>query len=117
MPKKRVMLVDFPTALRFVRVLLANSGYEVMSSEGGSEAIQSIKAEKPDVVLTHLKSGLLENPVSFGQLTGLGTPVIACGIDSSTADDALQQGARCFIVEPFNFDELLAQIRKATSQD
>lgn len=49
---KRIMIVDDePDTVDLVKLVLETEGYEILAAYSGSEALEKIKTEKPDMVL------------------------------------------------------------------
>ena len=63
MNSKRILVVDDQaTVLRVLRLSLEKAGYEVETAPNGREALQKIKANPPDALITDI-----EMPVMDGQ--------------------------------------------------
>jgi DNA-binding response OmpR family regulator len=53
MSANRIQIVDdSPTQLEALRALLADAGYEVLTARSGQEALERLRSELPDLVLT-----------------------------------------------------------------
>jgi len=96
---------------------LAMEGYEVLSATSGSEALQRIGNDHPDLVLLDL---LIPPPDGMAVIRaakrdrGMSTiPLVVMTVkrDVKTKIEALKTGADDFIVKPFHFDELDAVMR------
>jgi two-component system cell cycle response regulator len=96
---------------------LAMEGYEVISATSGSEALQRIGNDHPDLVLLDL---LIPPPDGMAVIRaakrdrGMSTiPLVVMTVkrDVKTKIEALKTGADDFIVKPFHFDELDAVMR------
>jgi len=93
------------------------SSYQVLVAHGGQEALDILKDQPVDVVVTDLRMpdvdgmGVLENamklptPPQVLVLTAFGTV--------ESAVDALQKGAFTYLTKPVNLNELRAQVTKA----
>jgi two-component system sensor histidine kinase ChiS len=52
MSAKKILIVDdSKVVLRALSMLLQNSGYFVITAEGGSDAVSSVRHERPDLIL------------------------------------------------------------------
>ena len=102
---------DEPVILRIVSVNLTLSGYDVLTTTSGEEALRLVESEKPDIMLLDV---LLKNMSGLNVLSRLRTfssiPVIVfTGLDDAI-DTALQKGANDYITKPFKSEDLIAKI-------
>ncbi len=52
MPSARILAVDdSPTILEMIKTILASGGYEVLTAVDGAEALETARAESPDLIL------------------------------------------------------------------
>jgi PAS domain S-box-containing protein len=117
-PSARVLIADDNADMReYLARLLGGAGYEVTSVNDGRQALDAIRAQVPDLVVSD---------VMMPQLDGLGL-VAALRNDSRTAAipvlllsaragqeasiEGLQAGADDYLVKPFAAAELLARVR------
>ncbi len=101
-----------------LEVPLRLSGYEVTAVSDGREAIELARAKNFDVVLTDIfmpQVGGLEVVREMRRLSPA-TRVIAMTARGSMeiAFEAIEQGAFDFIAKPFEVDEVLALVKRAT---
>jgi DNA-binding response OmpR family regulator len=110
--KKRVLVVDDePRILHFVRVNLNLSGYDVITTTSGEEALRLLESEKPDIMLLDI----LMTPMSgFDVLSQLRTfsrlPVVVFTGRDDIAATAMREGADDYIAKPFRPEELTKKI-------
>ena len=113
-----VLVVDDEVAIRrFLRVSLKTQNYSVSEAATGSQALDSIRREPPDLLILDLglpdRNGLL----LIRQLRDAGSalPIIVlssrCEQDMKVA--ALDLGADDYITKPFGIEELMARLRAA----
>ncbi|MFC1925873.1 response regulator [Chloroflexota bacterium] len=115
MPK--ILLVDDATFMRMrCAKLLKDKGYDVLEAKDGLEALQKYQDHKPDGVLmditmpdmdgiTALKRIMEEDPQArIAMVTAMG--------QQSMVIEALQEGARDFVVKPFDADRVLAAVER-----
>ena len=114
--QKILIVDDSPTERYFLSDILIKNGFSVSTAENGEEAMQKIKADKPQLILMDIVM-----PVQNGfQVTRAITrdpetqdvPVIICTSKGQETDRiwGLRQGARDYIVKPVDPQELLAKI-------
>ncbi|SHO63639.1 two-component system, OmpR family, KDP operon response regulator KdpE [Pseudoxanthobacter soli DSM 19599] len=114
----RILVVDDePPIRRLLRVGLGTQGYTVVEAPDGRSALESAKAEPPDLVLLDLGlpdiSGhdLLkrwrEEAATFPIL------ILSSRSDEAGIVGALDDGADDYVTKPFGMNELVARIRAA----
>jgi len=114
--RKILIVDDSPTERHVLNDMLTKSGYEVVASDNGEDAILKAKSLKPDlilmdVVMPGLNGFQATRAISRDQDTR-GIPIILCTSKSQETDKiwGMRQGARDYIVKPVNRDELLEKI-------
>lgn len=103
---KTVLLVEDNDFIRnMYQLKLSKSGLEVVEAGDGVQALEKIKAQKPDVILLDLMmpnmGGLdvLKQLKSDGMLPDLPVVVLTNVMDQQSVDDAKKLGARDYIVK------------------
>jgi len=116
--KKHVLVVDdAPGVLRFVKIGLVSSGYDVTTSASGEEALQIVKSREPDIILLDIlmvpMTGfeVLEYLREFSQVAG-----IVFTAKSNIAEQALKCGADGFLAKPFAPEQLVEKIESVLAQ-
>jgi twitching motility two-component system response regulator PilH len=96
--------------------VLVKNGFSVATAENGEEALQKIKADKPqlilmDVVMPGQNGFQVTRSISRDPDTK-DVPIIICTSKGQETDRiwGLRQGARDYIVKPIDPHELLAKI-------
>lgn len=118
MPK--VMIVDDAQFLR-VRLsrLLLENGYEVVEAENGSQAVTTYLAARPDVVLMDItmpeQDGLVALRAIRGADPGAQVVMLTALGQESIVLEAMRNGAKDFVVKPYQPERLLSAIQKALS--
>lgn len=107
---------DEPPIRRLLRTSLFAQGYRVIEAERGAEAIESIRQQRPDVVVLDLGLPDIDglNVIQRVRQDSL-VPIIVL---SSRSDErgkvtALDLGADDYVTKPFGMEELVARIRTA----
>jgi two-component system response regulator MtrA len=115
--KKRVLVVDDEPGIgKVLSIRLGLSGYDVITTTSGAEAVDVVRTEEPDIVLLDVLmpgvTGLdaLERVRAFSQV-----PVIMFTGRPDIAQFALNLGANDWIGKPFNPDLLEEKIRLVLS--
>ncbi len=112
---KRILVVDDERQItRMLRAALQSSGYEVVTAQDGLEALERIKEQAPDLIITDLAMPEL-NGVELTQNVRRSseTPIIVLSVRDGDAMKirALDVGADDYITKPFSMPELLARVR------
>ncbi len=112
---KRILVVDDERQiLRMLRTALQSSGYEVATAGNGLEALERMKEQPPDLVITDLAMPEMNGVELTHAIRRAGdTPVIVLSVRDGEAMKvrALDEGADDYVTKPFNMPELLARVR------
>ena len=111
----RILIVDDEKSIRkFLSVSLKSYGYNISEAVTGKEAIESIPAFRPDVVILDL--GLpdidgvevIEEIRKYSQI-----PIIILSVRDRQEDkiEALDKGADDYLIKPFGVEELHARLK------
>lgn len=113
----RVLLVDDEPAIqRTVGPLLRSRGYDVELAGSGTEALASVAARMPDLIVLDLGLPDLEGTEVCRRLRAESqVPIVVLSARGAEADkvNALDLGADDYVTKPFGPEELLARIRVA----
>ena len=114
--RKILIVDDSRTELYFLSDLLSKNGYAVSTAENGEQALASLNASKPDLILMDV---VMPGQNGF-QLTRQITrdpnfsavPIIICTSKNQETDKlwAKRQGARDYVTKPVDPHELLSKI-------
>lgn len=107
-----ILLVDDESKiLKFLTLKLKLSGYDVLSTTSGQEALSLARSHKPDIVLLDI---VMPGTDGFQVLRELRTfsqiPVIAFSARHGSAEQAMTLGANDCVEKPFNPDDLITRI-------
>lgn len=118
---KKIMLVD---DTKFMRMMLANilkpKGYEIIAEAGdGLEAVDKYKQCKPDLVTMDIVMPHMDGIEAVKNIVASdsGAKVImvtAVGQDSKVKE-AIEAGARGYIVKPFQAPQVIEEVEKILS--
>lgn len=116
MPKTKILVVDDEVAIhKLLEYGLSGYGYEVISVNGGTEALMVVAHLNPDMILLEVNLRSLPDGLdTCRQLRDWSkTPIIMLSShDEKTIRlAALNAGADDYITKPFDMDELEARIR------
>ena len=111
----RVLVVDDnPLNVKLLTAKLAQDYYVVSTASDGTQALASVKASPPDLILLDVMLPILDGFEVLRQLRKRSsTPVIMLTARTSQGDriNGLNSGADDYLPKPFGPEELLARIR------
>ncbi len=123
--KKILVVDDEADAVEFVRAIMEEAGYEVVSASNGVEGLEKAQAEKPDLVILDVQMPEKDGFATFADmkkdpelkaipvvmLTGVGKKV---GISFSSQDmgDFLGEEPNAYVEKPVNPEILQETVQK-----
>jgi len=127
-----ILVVDDEQSMReFLAIALRRAGYQVVFAQSGLEAIERLRTEPIDIVVTDLRMpgdfdglGLLK-AIKSGSVMRSPTPgsssvpvdpeviLVTAFATTETAIAAMKQGAYDYLTKPFQIDEITAVIGRA----
>jgi DNA-binding response OmpR family regulator len=118
MPKKILIVDDEPSIIVALQFLMEQNGYETLVAFSGEEAMETIAAHRPDLVLLDIMLPVVdgfevcqrirENPAWQAIRIVL---VTALGSDANVTK-GLDLGADAYVTKPFSNAELLAKVKE-----
>ncbi|SRR6266540_5481218 len=118
----RVLVVDDePDIVYMVKVILRSAGFEVTAASGVGDAISQLSNEDPDLVLLDLRLGdgegweVLDHLKADGRTERIPVIILSAHATPSTAERAIQEGAKGYITKPFVASSLLEAVRQHMS--
>jgi two-component system chemotaxis response regulator CheY len=118
---KRVLIVDDAAFMRMmIKDILAKNGYEIAGeAENGLVAIDKYKEVHPDLVTMDITMPEMDGIAAVKEIVAFDPKarVIMCSAMGQQAMviDAIQAGAKDFIVKPFQPERVLEAVSKAIS--
>lgn len=118
MPGK-ILIVDDAAFMRMmIKEILTKNGYSVVGeASDGAQALEKYKELKPDLVTMDITMPEMDGIQALKEIRAndTGAKVIMCSAMGQQAMviDAIQAGARDFIVKPFQAERVIEAIRKA----
>jgi DNA-binding NtrC family response regulator len=119
--KHKILIVDDePDICKALEFLLMREGYDVTSVNSGEDAIERIKKENFEVMLSDIKMGKVDGMVVLEKTKEISpdTPVVMMTAFASieSAVEAMRKGAYDYIVKPFLNEEIKLTIKKILEQ-
>jgi two-component system chemotaxis response regulator CheY len=118
----RILIVDDAAFMRMmIKDILSKNGYEVVGeANDGSQAIEKYKDLKPDLVTMDITMPEMDGITALKEIKKFdgNSKVIMCSAMGQQAMviDAIQAGAKDFIVKPFQSDRVIEAIKKTLGQ-
>ncbi|MCH7969792.1 MAG: response regulator [Chloroflexi bacterium] len=113
----KILVVDDAAFMRIrCSKLLIENGHEVVEAATGREAVEQYKSTSPDAVLLDITMPDMDGLSALKEIRALDSDarvamVTAMG-QQSIVMEALEAGAKDFIVKPFNAERVLAAVKK-----
>ncbi|HBQ95430.1 MAG: two-component system response regulator [Sulfobacillus benefaciens] len=116
----RVLIVDDAAFMRLrLKKLLTQDGYEVEEAGNGQEAVEKYGALHPDCVLMDITmpemSGIDALKAIKAEDPGANVIMVSALGQQAMVIQAIQHGARDFIVKPYEPERVLASLNKVLS--
>ncbi|KRE83177.1 two-component system response regulator [Paenibacillus sp. Soil766] len=114
----RILIVDDAAFMRMmIRDILSKNGYEVCGeANDGAQAIEKYKELKPDLITMDITMPEMDGIQALKEIKKIepNAKVIMCSAMGQQAMviDAIQAGAKDFIVKPFQADRVIEAIKK-----
>jgi two-component system, NtrC family, response regulator PilR len=115
--RPRILVVDDEPSMRdMLRIVLRRDGYDVVIAENGRQAIERLKAEPFDLLLSDIRMPDLSGVEVVRAAKELNRDVVAFMMtafaSTETAVEAMRLGAVDYFTKPFSMDELRLKIRQ-----
>ncbi|NLY91235.1 MAG: response regulator [Firmicutes bacterium] len=116
--KNRVLVVDDAAFMRMmIKDILKKGGYEVVGeAEDGIKAVEKFKELKPDLVTMDITMPEMDGITAVREIKKIdpNAVIIMCSAMGQQAMviDAIQAGAKDFVVKPFQPDRVLEAVKK-----
>jgi CheY-like chemotaxis protein len=121
MPQTILVVDDAVDTRELLHLYLTREGFTVIIAADGGEGLYRARADRPDLIITDITMPNLDGISMIGQLRGepetAGIPIIALtGYGKEHLEEALAAGATRAKEKPFDFEELIAQVRSLLGQ-
>lgn len=114
----KILIVDDAAFMRMmIKDILVKNGYEVVGeAQDGAEAVEKFRELRPDLVTMDITMPEMDGITALKKIREIdpNAKVIMCSAMGQQAMviDAIQAGAKDFIVKPFQADRVLEAVRK-----
>lgn len=121
MESLKILLVDDEKSIReTLSIVLKDAGYKIFTADSGQEAIEIIKENYIDIMITDLKMPCMDGLELMNKTMEIDSTIevifISAYSDIKCAIKAVKMGAFDYIEKSFSSDELLLTIEKAAER-
>ena len=113
---KILVVDDEEMSIKLIEIQLKKDSHEVISTTDGREAVEMIKMEKPDLVISDIMmpfmSGLELLEIIKAENKKIPVILISALDDVEVVQTAIGMGADDFIIKPVKVDELTLRIHR-----
>jgi len=118
MAKDRILIVDDERDMReLLEIMLRKEGYEPVGIPSAKLALERLKNEDFDLVISDVKMPVMDGVDFLKALREMNPEALVIMITAyasvETAIEAMKAGAHDYFIKPFNIDEVKLTIRKA----
>jgi two-component system response regulator PilR (NtrC family) len=118
MPDTRVLVVDDERSMReLLSITLRQAGYEVAVAESGGAAIERLRRERFDLIVTDLRmqepDGMAVLRAAHEHAPDTVVVVMTAYASTETAVEAMKLGAYDYVTKPFKLDEIRVTLANA----
>ncbi|OGU63085.1 MAG: Fis family transcriptional regulator [Ignavibacteria bacterium RBG_13_36_8] len=111
-----VLIIDDEKAIRdSLKFVLSEEGYSADTAVDGEEALQKIKNENYDIVITDIKMPKLDGMQILSKAAEISPDsffiIMTAYASVQTAIEALRRGAFDYLIKPIEFDDLIIKIK------
>lgn len=123
MASARILAVDdSPTILEMIKAILLSAGYEVITAADGAEALETARAEKPDLILLDVMLPKLDGYrvcrlLKFDQnYKGIPIIMLTAKTEEQSMATGIRTGANQYLTKPVEPEKLLAAVAEELSK-
>ncbi|MEY8303183.1 response regulator [Anaerosalibacter bizertensis] len=115
---KRILIVDDASFMRMmIKDILTKNGFEVVGEgENGLKAVEKYEELKPDLVIMDITMPEMDGIQAVKEIKKIDSDakIVMCSAMGQQAMviEAIQAGARDFIVKPFQADRVIEAVKK-----
>ena len=121
MPKHVLAVDDEANVTRLVQLILQRAGYRVTTASDGAEALDKIREDRPDLLLSDITMPHLDGIELLRRLKADAStadiPVVVLSAKAQDADvfEAQRSGADAYLPKPFSPAQLMEAVAEALS--
>ncbi len=117
---KKILVVDDAAFMRMrCTKLLGDNGYQVAEASNGAEALEKYREFRPDAVLLDITMPKMDGIMTLQELIkidpGARVAMVTAMGQKSMVISALKEGARDFVIKPFDAVRVMDAVKKLTA--
>lgn len=115
---EKILIIDDQPQFRLaLRLALGANGYEIREAASGSDALNLMQTEVPDLVLLDWQMPGIDGLQTCRAIRiGSEVPIIMVTSKRGRRSQALAAGANDYLTKPFRVEDLLSRVESALSQ-
>ncbi len=116
--KKILVIDDDPFLLEIIGLRLSKEGHEVVLASSGTEALESVYQQRPDLVLLDAVMPGMSGMEVLRRIKSLDASIpvaVMSGLDEDESRRFLEEGAMKFIPKPIDFQSLKKNVLRQIS--
>lgn len=117
---RKIQIVDDDeSSLKLLAEIIANAGYEVITSTNGIDALDQFRLENPDLLVTDVNMPRMNGydlSRNVKALRSIPIVIISGSFEPGAMNKESQTNADIFLKKPLNISELLAHIDSILSE-
>jgi len=121
MAKKVLIVDDEQQFIDVMKIRLTAHGYEVLEARDGEEGLKAAEAKSPDVILLDIMMPQKDGYTMLREMKRIERtkkiPVIVVTAKPGLKDLFELEGVQDYIIKPFETEDLLLRIKRATEKD
>jgi len=107
--KLNVLVVDDQPGVRYLLdVILRDEGHLVRLAKNGLEALEAVKAHKPDLIFMDIRMPLMDGIEALGRIKMISPDsevvLMTAYVSDETVQMAINKGALCCFTKPFDVE-------------
>lgn len=121
MAGEKILVVDDEEMIRDLCYhILTSEGYQVQMTSNGAAALEELKRDDPDLLITDIKMPEMDGLELFERVKQLNQDIVTIFITGhgtlDTAIESLMRGVDGFVLKPFTQEELLNAVERAVTR-
>lgn len=115
----RILIADDEKAIReSIKTVLEEEGYSTVAAADGKEALEILKSQNIDIVITDIKMPVIDGIELLDKGSKISPDtffiIMTAYASVHTAIEALRNGAFDYLIKPVEFDDILIRLKRLT---
>ena len=121
--RKRILVVDDePNILKLISFILKSNGYEAIEANSGSECLEKLKKERPDLIILDVMMPGMDGFEVARKISSnpeiSGIPILMLSSRAQFEDKmrGIESGATDYVTKPFNKEDLIQKVKECLEE-